>query len=165
MEDQNVSPDKSIPKELVEDNDQQGTEEQKQSLYSKIRGMTVSEKIKLATVGNREARNLLIKDVNKVVINAVINNPRLTEDDAIGYAKNLNLSDEVVKLISQKKELFKNYQIKLALVSNPKNPIATSLKLLNHLREKDLRYISRTKNVPTIISTAAMKLLAKRGRV
>ncbi|MGW8195182.1 MAG: hypothetical protein ACWGOX_13055, partial [Desulforhopalus sp.] len=60
-----------FPKELIEEKEGQteATEEDKiaDSLYAQILNMTVSEKIKLATVGNREARNILIKDPNRIV--------------------------------------------------------------------------------------------------
>jgi regulator of extracellular matrix RemA (YlzA/DUF370 family) len=158
-----------FPKELVEEQEvQQGAPEEKkisESLYGQIMKMTVSEKIKLATVGNREARNILIKDSNRIILSAVINSPKMTEDDALMYASNRSLSDEVIKLITLKKEFLQNYKIKLALVINPKTPPTLSLKLLNHIMEKDLRSIAKDKNVNPLISRQAMRTLAKKGKI
>ena len=42
--------------------------------------MSVPEKIRLAMLGNQEARNLLIHDPNKVIPLAVLRNPKITED-------------------------------------------------------------------------------------
>ena len=127
MDNENAAVDASqFPRELIEEKEepQEAPPEQKisESLYGQIMKMSVSEKIKLATIGNREARNILIKESNRIVLSAVINSPKLTEDDALMYAANRSLSDEVIKLITLKKEFLQNYRIKLALVTNPKTP-------------------------------------------
>ena len=136
-----------------------------ESLYAQIIKMTVSEKIKLATVGNREARNILIKDPNRVVIVAVMNSPKLKDEDVLSYAANRSLSEEVVNQISLKREWLQNYKIKLALIRNPKTHPTVSLKLLTHILEKDLRIIAKDKNVQPIVSRQALRELGKRGKV
>jgi hypothetical protein len=151
MDNENVVDESQFPKELIEEQEEQAgaPAEQKisESLYGQIMKMSVSEKIKLATIGNREARNILIKESNRIVLSAIINSPKMTEDDALMYASNRSLADEVIKLITLKKEFLQNYKIKLALVTNPKTPPTISLKLLNHVMEKDLRRIAKDKNV------------------
>ena len=169
MDNENVVDESQFPKELIEEKvETKGAPaEQKlsESLYGKIMTMSVSEKIRLATIGNREARNILIKESNRIVLSAVINSPKMTEDDALMYASNRSLSDEVIKLITLKKEFLQNYKIKLALVTNPKTPPTISLKLLNHVMEKDLRRIAKDKNVNPLISRQAMRVLSKQGKV
>jgi len=158
-----------FPKELIEEKEDQkeATEADKisDSLYAQILNMTVSEKIKLATVGNREARNILIKDPNRIVTVAVMNSPKLKEEDVLSYAINRSLSDEVVKQISLKREWLQNYKIKLALIKNPKTPPTVSLKLLNHILEKDLRNIAKDKNVNPLVSRQALRVLDKKGKL
>jgi len=169
MDNENVVDESQFPKELIEEKEEPkgAPPEQKisESLYGKIMTMSVSEKIRLATIGNREARNILIKESNRIVLSAVINSPKMTEDDALMYASNRSLSDEVIKLITLKKEFLQNYKIKLALVTNPKTPPTISLKLLNHVMEKDLRRIAKDKNVNPLISRQAMRVLSKQGKV
>jgi len=169
MDNENVVDESQFPKELIEEKEEPkgAPAEQKlsESLYGKIMTMSVSEKIRLATIGNREARNILIKESNRIVLSAVINSPKMTEDDALMYASNRSLSDEVIKLITLKKEFLQNYKIKLALVTNPKTPPTISLKLLNHVMEKDLRRIAKDKNVNPLISRQAMRVLSKQGKV
>jgi hypothetical protein len=158
-----------FPKELIEEQKEQQQEEEagkiSESLYAQIIKMTVSEKIKLATIGNREARNLLIKDPNRIVVAAVINSPKLQVEDVLSYATNRSLSEEVVKLIALKREWLQNYQIKLALITNPKTPITVCLKLLSNILEKDLRTIAKSKNVNPMVSRQALRILGKQGRL
>ena len=169
MDNENVVDESQFPKELIEEKEEPkgAPAEQKisESLYGQIMKMSVSEKIRLATIGNREARNILIKESNRIVLSAVINSPKMTEDDALMYASNRSLSDEVIKLITLKKEFLQNYRIKLALVTNPKTPPTVSLKLLNHVMEKDLRSLSKDKNVNPLISRQAMRVLSKQGKI
>jgi hypothetical protein len=164
MENNETVDEKQFPKELVEEGEEPKDEKVSESLYAQIIKMTVTEKIRLATMGNREARNLLIKDPNKIVLAAVINSPKMNEDDAISYATNKSLPDEVVRLIVLRKEWLQNYKIKLALVTNPKTPPTISLKLLNHIMEKDLRNLSKSKNISPVIARAALRILNKQGR-
>jgi len=64
--------------------------------------------------------------------------------------------------ISKHRTWIKNYNVKLALVSNPKTPLALAIKLLDHLHDRDLQNLSRSKNVSFVLSRSAMRLLFKR---
>lgn len=151
-----------FPRELTDDDGEQKPELHSESMYRRILDMNVPDKVKLATMGNREARSLLIRDANRVVVQAVLNSPRLSEEEVISFAANRNLAGDVPRLISEKKEFMKSYQVKIALVNNPKTPVPTSIKLIDHLREHDLKSIAKNKNIPTIISRAAVRTLATR---
>jgi len=153
-----------FPEELIEEIKEEPDKEVFQSLYQKIMEMGVGEKIKLATIGNREARNLLLKDSNKIVLAAVINSPRNTEEDIIKICQSRNVSNEILRLIAAKKELTKNYKVKIGLVSNPKTPVPISLKLLIYITENDLRSISKNKNISTVVARGARKILEDRGK-
>jgi hypothetical protein len=160
-----IEEESEFPQELIEEKEEPPEEKVYQSLYKKVMGMSVGEKIKLATTGNKEARNLLLKDANKLVLSAVINSPKMMEDEIIKICQSRNVSDEALRLISAKKELVKKYQIKLGLATNPKTPIPIALKLLNHILEPDLRNISKSKNVPSVVSRTAIKILQDRGKL
>ena len=139
-------------------------EKSHESLYFQVMNMSVSEKVKLAALGSREARGLLIKDPNKLVVQAVINSPKLTDDEVVSYAANKNYSKEVSRLISARKDLIKNYNVKIALVNNAKTPVPVALRLLGHIRESDLKKISKSRNVSTVIARTATKMVSERKR-
>lgn len=149
--------------DLIYDFQEQLTDEQRQNLYQKIIKMSIPQKVRLAMVGNREARNILILDHNKAVVMAVLRSPKLTENDIFTYAQQRNLSEEVYKYIARNKNWIKNYAIKLALVNNPKTPLAVALRFLDHLQERDLKNLSRSKNVSNVLAKAAAQLLLKRA--
>lgn len=135
------------------------------SLYQALQKMTVFQKIKLARLGNREARGLLLRDRNKMVAIAAITNPKTTDNEAIAAAQSRNVHDEVLRLVARNREWTRNYQVKLALATNPRCPPAEALKFVNHLQEKDLRSIMRSKDVSRPVANHARRLLSKKGKI
>jgi hypothetical protein len=128
-----------------------------------ISEMTIPMKIRLATLGNKFARSQLIRDANKMVAMAAIKAPGVTEMEAAKHAGNNGLAEDVITYISLRRDWVKQYGVKYALVGNPKTPLATAMRFLTHLREKDLRNIARSKGIPTALATQAKKLIAARS--
>lgn len=154
-------------KELVEENNSEVDldEAAKGNLMALIQKMNVMQKVKLARLGNKEARGLLIRDRNKIVSTAAIRSPRMTDNEVAGLAKSRNLNDEVMRIIASNREWTKSYTVKLALVMNPKCPVNFSVKFMNFLQEKDLRHLVKSKDVPQVISTHARRNLTKKGKM
>jgi len=137
----------------------------KGNLMALIAKMTVMQKVKLARLGNKEARGLMIRDRNKIVATAAIRSPRMTDNEVAGFAKSRNLSDEVMRIIASNRDWTKNYAVKLALVMNPKCPVSMSIRFMNFLQEKDLRVCVKSKDVPAVIATHARRNLTAKGKM
>lgn len=127
-----------------------------------ITKMTIPMKVRLATLGNAFARSQLIRDPLRVVALAAIKAPGVTDGEVAKYAGNQALSDDVIHYIADRREWTKLYNVKLSLVQNPKTPMQASVRFMSHLREKDLRNVSRSKSVPTAVAAQARKLLSAR---
>lgn len=143
----------------LDDEDVQG------NLFAAIQNMTIMQKVKLARVGGKEARSLLIKDRNKVVSTSVLASPKLTETEIIGIAQSRAVSDEILRLICVNKEWTRSYAVKLALATNPKTPQPQAIKFLNYLQDRDLKSLMKSKDVPSVISTHARRILQKKGKL
>ncbi len=128
-----------------------------------IRDMSIPMKIRLAMMGNKFQRAQLIKDPKKLVAMAVIKSPAVKENEAGKYASNNAICEDVIGYIANKKDWTKVYTIKQALVANPKCPLPAAMRLLPHLRPKDLAALARSRNVPSALSAQARKLAAVRG--
>ena len=149
-----------VPQELI-DEPEEGTPLNK-SLYQQILHMAVGERIKLALKGNRDARNILIRDPNRLIQRFVLQNPRVTDDEIATVARNRNTDVELLRKIGEHKNWPRNYQVKLALVSNPKTPMATALHLVGSLSERDIRFLAKSKNVSTTVVAQARRILFQR---
>ena len=133
-------------------------EEVFENLFQQVQQMGVSEKIQLALKGNKEARALLIKDSNKQVVLAVLNSPRLTEQEVEMIALSKNVSEEILRIIGNNRNWLKNYMIVSALVNNPKTPVGLSLGFLKNLKPKELGITAKNKNIPEVVRSSANRL-------
>ena len=138
-------------------------EEKDVPLPTKIMEMGMSEKIGLALTGDKEARTLLARETNKLILNYLLQNPRITENEIIQLAKVKTIPQEILIAISKRREWMKKYQLRLALTENPKTPLPLVLKLLSLLRDVDLRKIARSRDVSANVSAGARRLLMSRG--
>ncbi|MEE8474308.1 MAG: hypothetical protein V3T01_03085 [Myxococcota bacterium] len=150
---------------IEETDDAQEDDGSDSSLYALVQKMSVFQKIKLARMGNKEARGLLVRDRNKIVALAAITSPKVTDSEAISMAQSRNVGDDVLRFISNNREWTKNYQVKLALAMNPKCPQPAAMKFINYLQDRDLRVMMRSKDVPAAISSHARRILAKKGKI
>jgi hypothetical protein len=135
------------------------------NLLALIQQMSIFQKIKLARLGNKEARGLLMRDRNKVVAVAAISSPKLTDNEVVTAAQSRNVCDEVLRLISINRQWTRNYKVKLALATNPKTPTPTAMKFVNLLQDHDLRGLVKSKDVPSAVSTQARRILMKKGKL
>jgi len=135
------------------------------NIYALIQTMNVMQKIKLARMGNKEARSLLIRDRNKLVAISAATSPKNTTNDMANIAMARNVCDDVLRLIARNKEWTRDYQVKLGLAGNPKCPLPDAMKFINYLQDRDLRHLMRSKDVPTAISTHARRILMKKGKI
>ena len=124
--------------------------------------MTVPQKIRMATLGNAFARNVLVRDPIRMVAIAAIKSPGVTEIEAARYAGNPGLSEDVIRYIATNRNWTKRYGVKVSLCRNPKAPIAETARMLPFLREKDLQNLSKSRGVPSALTAQARKLMMNR---
>ncbi len=129
------------------------------SKYKLIQIMGIGEKIKMSLTGDKEWRAILVKDANKLVSSGVLKNPRITEAEVLRIIKMGVQNDEVIRIICANREWIKNYQIRKALIDCPKTPLANSLRYLALLHEKDLASYAKSRNVSSVISTQAKRMI------
>jgi hypothetical protein len=151
-----------FPQELIAESTEELTSKQRENIYQMILKMSVPQKIRLAMLGNREARKVLIHDRNRVISTAVLRSPKITESEILFFAQERNTPQEVILTICKRRTWLKKYQIKLALVGNPKTPLTRAVQFLSHLHDKDLQALYHNKNIPSVLSQTAWQVLRKR---
>jgi hypothetical protein len=135
---------------------------ERQPLHQKISRLTVGERIHTALMGSQEERMILVRDSNKVVARAVLQSPKLSDQEAENIATMKNVSEEVLRLIAVNRKFIKSYGVARNLVNNPRTPIDVGLPLINRLNDRDLKELSRNKNVPEVIRSIAFKLVKQK---
>lgn len=135
----------------------------RQTLLQQIAKMTVSQRVQFAMKGGSEARRTLIRDSNKVVQRAVLQSPRLTDQEVEAFAAMANLTDEVLRLIAGNRSFRKNYVVVRNLLNNAKTPLDVSLRLLPMINAADLKRLTLNKNIPETLRATAVKLQRQRN--
>lgn len=136
----------------------------RQTLLQRLATMTVAQRVQFAIKGGSEARRTLIRDSNKIVQRAVLESPRLTDQEVEAFASMSSLTDEILRLIAKNRNFRKNYVVVRNLMSNPKTPLDVSLHMLPILNAQDLKRLTMNKNVPETLRTTAQKLQLQRQK-
>jgi hypothetical protein len=143
----------------------EGDDPSASSLYALVQQMSVFQKVKLARLGNREARSLLVRDRNRIVASAAITSPKITDNEIVSIAQSRSVADEVLRSIASNRLWTRSYKVKLSLVMNPKCPQPTAMKFVNYLQDSDLKAIMRSKDVNANVATHARRILMKKGKL
>jgi hypothetical protein len=148
--------------------DEEGKEHLRQKfvpLHVLIGQMTITQKIRRATLGSAVERLLLVRDSNRLVSQAAVKSPNMRESEAMQIAASRAVSEDVLRIIAQNREFVRHYQVKLNLVSNPRTPLTFAARLLPHLRDNDVKSLSKSKNVSgAIVQAARQQLTRKLGK-
>jgi hypothetical protein len=133
------------------------------SLIRRIMFMNVKDRMKLAMKGDREARSILVRDSNKVVCAAVVNNPRITEQEIETISAMRTVAEVVLRLIAMNRAWARNYPIIHNLARNPRTPVPTVMNILPRLRTKDLQQLSQNRNVSEMCRRQAFRIFQARS--
>ena len=127
------------------------------SPLQKVARLSVGERVKLAFLGNKEERAILIRDGSRVVYSAVINSPKLTDQEVETIASMKNVQEGVLRELARKRKFIKSYIVVKNLVNNPRCPMDLSLTFIKNLIPKDLKELSMNKGVPETVRKVALK--------
>ena len=149
-----------IMTELSFDNELSG---ERVAMINRIMRMGIKDRIKMAQKGDREARTLLIRDSNRVVALAVLQNPRITENEIEKIAAMRSVPEEVLRTIAGSRTWARNYSIAHNLARNARTPIANAMNILSRLQLRDLAALSKNRNVSDAVRRQALRLSQARA--
>ena len=133
-------------------------------LHAQLAAASVSEKIRRATLGTAAERLILVRDPNRLVAAAAAKSPGMKENEAVQISASRAVSDEVLRIIAMNRELSRSYQVKFNLITNPRTPFAFASRLVQFLRDADLRSLSRSKNVSAAVQQLVQQTLSRKQK-
>jgi len=113
------------------------------TVAQRLAELTVPQKLALALHCDRETRIGLLRDHNKTVHLYVLKNPRVGLDEVTWAAKQVAMSPDALKFISEHPEWGTNPVICAGLVRNPRTPLPIAAKLLSRLHQSELKAIAK----------------------
>jgi hypothetical protein len=133
------------------------------SIINRIMKMGMKDRTRLAMKGDRESRNILIRDPNRIVAQAVVANPRITEQEIEKIAAMRTVSEDILRQIAINRQWSRSYQVVHNLAKNPRTPIANVLNILSRLQLKDLNALSKNRNISDATRRQALRLSQMRA--
>lgn len=129
-----------------------------------IRMLAVPVRRRLTQGASRTMRSILIRDSNPAVAVATLLNNRIGDEEAEQIARNRSVCEDVLLEIGRRREWFSKAVVVQALVSNPRTPVGVSMRLVGRVGIRDLRNLSRNRNIPAAVRTRAGRLYLARTR-
>jgi hypothetical protein len=123
-----------------------------------IRMLTVPQRLRLSRGASRVMKQILVRDPNAQVAVATLHNNSFSEQEMEQVARSRSLAEEVLLEVAKRREWVSRYSICRALIANPKTPVGISVRLLPKMSVRDLRLLSRDRNVADAVRTNATRL-------
>jgi hypothetical protein len=109
-------------------------------------------------------RMLGVRDANPLVAVSALHAPGISDAEIVRIAGLRNVAEDVLREIANNREWTRHYMVKFNLVANPRTPFGHASKFVLHLRESDIKTLTRSKEVSGAIQTAAKQQLARKGK-
>lgn len=129
---------------------------------SQIKALPIPARVKLTRGASRSLRNILIKDPNPMVCMSVIYNSPLSEAEIELIAGSRTVIDDVLVAIGRNRSWMRKYNIMHNMIRNPRAPIAMTMKLVPHMQMRDLRNLTRDRNIPNALRVLSQRLYRKK---
>ena len=137
-------------------------EEARRSLQAHIAGLTVPMKVELAAKGTREVRDILSRDTSTMVARALMQSPRLSEQDILSYVTSSQTHEEILRAIAESRQWTANRQVVSALVQNPRTPPPVAIRFLRAFHGNELRILMQNRGLSAVVRQEARRLLAQK---
>ncbi|CAN5633580.1 hypothetical protein BH24ACI3_BH24ACI3_05050 [soil metagenome] len=135
------------------------------SVLNQVLRMGMKDRMRFAMKGDREARNILIRDPNRLVSQAVVAKPRITEQEIEKIAAMRSIPEDTLRMLANNRQWQRSYTIIHNLARNPRTPIASVMTILTRLQLRDLDGLSKNKNVSDAVRRQALRLThARKGK-
>jgi len=162
MPDLSEVPEEVLPPPPAGDAEPEAVREQRETLHQKMIRLDITGKIRLAKMGSREERMMLVKSPNKLICTAAVRSPKITDSEVASIVQLRNVHEDVLRLVSVRQEWTRRYSVVVSLVKNPRTPVGVAMKFLNRLTPMDLRIVGRSRDIPEVLRKTSQRMLAKK---
>lgn len=122
-----------------------------QILLQRLPKLALGERVALARIASPALLAVLRKDPNERVFRALLENARLNEGILLAVAMNSSSSPGILRILARDRRWGARYELRRALVRNPRTPLQEALGLVARLKKVDLRTLARDNKVRTEI--------------
>lgn len=139
-----VHPDDASEEQPADRESDESEPGKRESAWNRMRSLSQTEKLMLASKADRSERALLLQDNDPRVLLSLLRNPRVTVDEVVRIAKSSFINFQIVDVIMKTGQWMSNLDVRTGLIHNPKTPQAFALRILPTLPESEIRNIARS---------------------
>jgi hypothetical protein len=132
-------------------------------LVARLPGLAVGEKMAIARRAGPGVLAGLRHDPSPRVLEALLENPRLTEGLLMPLVARGTTPPPVLDALAKDRRWGSRYELRLGLCRNPQTPVETVLRLLPLLKKKDLRAVASHLRLAAVVRRRARLLLGDGG--
>lgn len=133
-------------------------------LIQQVPSMTLGEKIAMARRAHRALFPALISGADDKVLIALLDNPRVVENDLVVLIKTGEPPDGYLPVVARHHRWGGAYTVRCAIAESPRCPLPLALAILVQLPRRDHRRIAAREDVPEALRSAANALLNRDRR-
>jgi hypothetical protein len=126
-------------------------------LVEMLPDMRLGDRIALARLATPAVLRLLLADADRKVSHACLLNPRLREADLVVALQGAP-APSLVEEVAASSRWSESYAVRLALVMQPRTPLALCLAQLSSLLRRDLLRVAETAGLAPLVRAAARRL-------
>jgi hypothetical protein len=123
-----------------------------------IRLLTVPQRMRLTRGASRVMKQILLRDPNAQVAVSVLHHNNFSEQEMEQIARSRSVLEDVLLELAKRREWVSRYSICRALITNPKTPVAISVRLLPKMSVRDLKLLARDRNIADAVRSSATRL-------
>ncbi len=128
-------------------------------LIRRLSRLATGEKVAIARRGTPEVIAHLRSDANLLVVKALLDNPRLTEESLLPILVNMKTGPRVLDLIAKSTRWGSRYGVRVALSRHPLAPFRVLFEILPGLRRRDLIAVAEKEAHSSVVRHRARELL------
>lgn len=129
---------------------------------AKMEFITLGQRRAMAKSGVKNTLDRLLSDPDPIVVNSLLDNPRIIERDIVKIASKRPNSPHILRMLSTHRKWGKRYDIMKAIVSNPYSFPRISVALIDFMLTQDLKEVADDGMLHPQLKMSARELLEER---
>jgi hypothetical protein len=131
-------------------------------LLEQLADLRLGDRITLAKIATLPVLGPLLGDADPRVVEAALINRRLREEDLVGALRQDTVTPALVEGVAASARWRDRYALRLAIVLQPRSPLAVALGQVTALLPRDLERVAADEALPPLVQLAARRVAAGR---
>ncbi len=130
----------------------------------KMEHTTLGQRRSLAKSSVKDTLDRLLSDPDVMVVDNLLNNPRMTEQEVLKIASKRPNSPNILKRLAMHRKWSKRYQVIKAIIRNPYTPPRISTGLLEFLMYQDITQIAKDNTLHPQVRMGAQDIIDEKSK-